>query len=174
MQWEIVGIGLLALLVVVLVVLRALFLNRLRTAAAAKGNELGVSLEDRVKRGDLDKLAVALRFEDAAAATVATEAGLAQVKRAVSVHAGRWNLRVINPDDVVFELTTEAASQLRVVSSREALGIVQGGRDWIKVVKAVEEAAAAHGSPVVRERILLRRSAEAIAGDHVWTLSEPV
>lgn len=79
---------------------------------------------------------------------------------------GQWNLRVIAPDDIQFRWSDDR--QLHVVSSRESLGVVTGGRDWAKVLTAVEAAAAAKQIATARATVTLSRSPEKEGLDHVW------
>ncbi|QYH35683.1 hypothetical protein [Salinibacterium sp. M195] len=171
MQWETVSIVLLLVLVVALVIFRKVFNRRMKNAAGDKGREMGLSMEARIKLADLSKLSRALVIADVAAAPAIIDEGLAKLKRVTPGEGGRWNLRVIQPDDVVFESTnTEHGVQLRVISGREGFGNVQGGGDWLKVLQAVGAAAAARGVATTETTITLDRSAAPIEGDHVWTL----
>ncbi len=165
MQWDAVGIYLLIIVIAAAVILWAIFGRRIRASAREKGREAGFDSSQRIAQGDLGKLRQALTIDSSDAVSIVDEA-VSTNKRVTALGAGRWNLRIIAPDDIEFRWSD--AGRLHVVSSRESLGVVTGGRDWAKVMSAVEAAAAGRQVATVRTTVSLTRSPEKVGLDHVW------
>ena len=145
---------------------------RIRARLREKGKTAGVSLEDAVNRIDFNKIGTILLVKNAQAGEAIVTQAVAQAKGVTPLGQGRWNLRFADPDDVVLAWTVDANGQgsLYVYESRDMLGSPVGDRQWLKVVKLVEQQLDAAGVAHERQESKLQKTDRTTrTGDSIWS-----